>query len=263
MPSVNKPNVQVTFEGLQTVFVGPKDKECTVGVLANVPQGHDFAIRVLREDASGTPQLLTQIDEADIKPKLTLTVSNATQKKISLRKMDVAFNRQFGPTLENEDSFRWVLDLESDVYSQPIGAEPKGFATVLQVNAGELVTRTISQNDLTITRPPNIKEEIVGRVATKSGIDIVLDKPTSRAVFKNGDDVIFTADWQSRFHITFARICAANQGGSDAEAYYTAVGHLIPDKQKIRFSATGTAPSLPNDSDARCMGCSMSRSKIV
>jgi len=226
----------------------------------DVPQGHDFEIRILKEDASGTFQPFAQISQPEIKKTLSLKVTNATQNKISRRKMEGTFDRTSGPTPDNVDSFRWVLDLENEIYSKPIGVKPKGFASLLKVNAGELVTRTISTNKL-IKLPPNGAQEIVGRVATRSGIDIVLDKPQSKAVFKNGNKIIFSADSQSRFHITFRRICEANQGGSDAEAYYTAVGHLIPDPEKIRFSATLEDPSLPNDSDARCMGCSMSRSK--
>jgi hypothetical protein len=104
-------------------------------------------------------------------------------------------------------------------------------------------------------------------VATKTGIEIVLDKPESQAVFKNGDETVFNADRESTFLITFERGCNANEGGADAEAYYTAVGHLVPDEEKIRFAATplppGTTPpntsvGPPNDPDARCMNGSMS-----
>lgn len=176
--------------------------------------------------------------------------------------MDVPFVRKLGPIDGNADadSFRWVLDFESEIYQKPIGAKKKGFASLLNVNAGELLTRSLSTNELIVKRPPDGKEEILGKVATKTGIDIVLDKPQSKAVFKNGNQIIFEADQDSSFLITFERACGANVSGTDADSYYTAVGDLVPDQQKIRFSATPLDPSVPNDPDARCMNGNMSRS---
>jgi hypothetical protein len=259
MPPVNtQPNVQVTLNGLQMVFVGPQSKKCTVGVLRDVPAGHAFEIKVLKADADGNFQPFAVLTEADIKKTLTLNVTGASQTGISRRKMDVPFDRKLGPTVDNVDSFRWVLDFESEIYSKPIGASKKGFASLLSVNAGELLTRSISQNELIIKRPPNGDEETLGKVATKTGIDIVLDKLQSKAVFKNGNKIIFTADRDSTFLITFERGCGANQGGTDADSYYNAVGDLVPDPQKIRFSAT-PLPG-PNDPDARCMNGNCSQS---
>ena len=263
MPPANtQPNVQVTLNGLQMVFVGPKSKTCTVGVLQDVPSGHDFQIVVKKADASGIFQPFATLNEGEIKKTLRLNVTAASQTGITRRKMNVPIDRKLGPNppgVNNGDSFQWVLDFESEIYQKPIGAKKKGFTSLLTVNAGELLTRSISTNELIIQRP-NQNPETMGKVATKTGIDIVLDKPQSKAVFKNGNKIIFTADRTSRFLITFERGCGANQGGTDAEAYYTAVGHLVSDHEKIHFSATPLPPVVPNDPDARCMNGNMSQS---
>lgn len=278
MPSANsEANVQVTLQGLQMVFAGAESNSCVVGVLGEVPQGHDFEIDVQQIAANGTPQAVAHLNEGAIKRILTIEVSNASQTGITRRKMDATINRQ-AITPNDPDSFRWVVDFENEIYQEPIGADKDSFVSLLTVNAGELVTRNVSTNKLIVKRP-NRDEEVFGKVATETGVDIVLDLPESKAVFKNGDDIVFEADAQSKFVVTLKRICNANQTGIDAESFYTAVGSLVPDKEKIRFSATplgaggfnpinanpadgaSVAAGPFNTPDARCMVATMSRTK--
>jgi len=272
-PASPVPNVQVTLNGLQMVFVGPESKSCVVGVLRDAPAGHDFEIEIRQADENGNFRPFAYLSQNDINSRLTLEVSDASQTGVTRRKMEAPFDRRQGPTVENRDSFRWVLDFESEIYQQPIGANPEGFASLLTVNAGELLTRRISDNQL-IMKPPHGDEEILGQVATETGIDIVLDTPQSKAIFKNGSETIFEADNKSSFLITFKRSCSMNETGTDADSFYTAVGDLIPDEEKIRFSATSLTPLFadwesslgqpgveavpPNTPDARCLNGGMS-----
>lgn len=264
MPPVNtKPNVQVTLNGLLVVFVDPQNTQCRVGVLRQAPGNHTFNIKVVKADANGVFQPFAEIKEADIKNKLELTVSNTTKTGISRRKMNLAIDRKNGPTIGNRDSFRWVVDFEKDIYKKPIGAKKSGFASILTMNNGELLARNLSENELIIKKGLNDPGVVFGKVATKTGIDIVLDKPNSKAVFKNGNKIVFKADKQSRFQILISRGCDNQPGGNDADSYYTALGHLVPDSEKIFFSSTplpaGVTP--PIDPDAACLNTQMSQSQ--
>lgn len=265
-PINTSPNVELTLDGLIMLFVDPKNEKCRAAVLREAPEDHTLDIKVFKRDAAGKFQLFKEIKGAEVKAKLELTTSNASKTGISRRKMDVAINRLTGPAGGNDDSFRWVVDFESEIYQKPIGAKKTGFASILTVNSGELLARSLSNNNLIIRRGQNGSPQTFGRVATQTGIDIVLDQPSSTTVFKNGDEVIFDADSQSRFQIRISRSCRQQPGGNDADSYYTAVGDLVPDKEKIFFSSDEPAlpagPAPPSTPDASCLGSSMSQSQI-
>jgi len=264
MPPINtRPNVEITLDGLQLVFVDSQNKKCTVGVLRNAPEGHGFSISVLKADAAGILQPFTRLGEADIKNNLKISVSNTSKTGVSRRKMDAAIDREAGSTPDNRDSFRWVVDFESEIYHKPIGAKKAGFVSLFSINNGELLARSLSKNKLLIKRGMKGSFQEFGTVATKTGIDIVLDQPNSKAVFKNGNQTVFTADSTSTFQINIERLCQKEAGGSDADSYYTAIGDLVPDPEKIFFSSTPLPPSPtpPIDPDAACLPGSMSRSK--
>jgi hypothetical protein len=264
MPPINnQPNIEITLDGLQLVFVDSENKRCTVGVLADAPEGHDFTISVFKADAAGILQPFAQLDEADIKTDLEINVSDTSQTGISRRKMDVTIDRKAGPTFFNRDSFRWVVDFESELYQKPIGAKKAGFVSFLTIDKGELLARSLSHNELIIQRGPQGAPEVFGKVATQTGIDIVLDRSDSKAVFKNGNHEVFTADSTSIFQVNITRVCSNKPGGHDADAYYSAIGDLVPFDEKIFFSSTPLppGPTPPNTPDASCLGGNMSQSR--
>lgn len=267
MPPINtQPNIELTLNGLVVVFADPDDTYCSVGLLRDAPEDHALNIEILKADANGELQPFATIEEASVNDKLEITVNNTSKAGISRRKMDLKINRKKGPTADNRDSFRWVVDFESEIYKKPIGAKKAGFASILKVNNGELLTRSISTNKLRIRKGQNGSPKNFGQVATKTGIDIVLDQPNSRAVFKNGDNLIFEADNRSSFQILINRGCS-NHPGNDADSYYTAVGHKVSKKDKIFFSSTSLPPppnaglSGPIDPDAKCLNTQMSQSQ--
>jgi hypothetical protein len=245
--------VEITLAGLIATFVDPNNEKCTVGVLRDTPGGHGLSITVNKKDANGDFQPFAEIKEADVKDQLEIKVENTSSRGISRR--DKAIDRKAGPTLENRDSFRWVVDFESDLYPEAIGAKKEGFKPTITLNHGELLTRRLSDNELIIKKGLDGPEEIFGVVAVKTGIDIVLDRPDSRAVFTNGGEVVFISDNQASFQIIVDRVCDSQPGGSDADSYYTALGDLVPDRQKIFFSSTPLPPgvlSVPTTPDAAC-----------
>ncbi|HEV7396091.1 MAG TPA: hypothetical protein VGN86_06240 [Pyrinomonadaceae bacterium] len=254
---MSRPNAQSTIEvtlvGLIATFVDPTNEKCTVGVLRETPGGHGLHITVNKLDADGNPQPFATIEEADVADNLQIAVTNNSWQGISRR--EIPIDRIAGANGLNNESFRWVVDFESDLYPKAIGAKRAGFNPVLTLNSGELVTRKLSDNQLIIKRGPNGPKQIFGTVAVKTGIDIVLDQPNSRAVFTNGDKVVFKADNQSSFQITIARVCNSQAGGSDADSYYTALGASIPDDEKIFFSSTPLPAGVlspPGSPDAAC-----------
>lgn len=259
-------NVRIILAGLQLLFVDPKNEKCTVGVLRDAPQGHAFSIKVFQPDATGELQPVARLTEADIKNNLKITVSNTSKTGISRRKMDLDIDRQGGPNDDNRDSFRWVVDFERELYQKQIGAKKAGFLSFLSLNNGELFAHSISKNKLKTKKPSDDDFEEFGHVATQIGVDIVLDQPRSKAVFKNGDETIFTAEGTSRFDVLIERVCGKQPAGAeaDANAYYTAIGDLLGDEERIIFAATplpSAATIVPNTpEDAACLGGNMSRS---
>jgi len=262
-PLNTETNVALTMDGLVMAFTDEKDETCSLGILRNAPAGHDMSIQISRANAQGDFELLETIHPAGIENHLEITVSNTSKTGITRRGTDSKIDR-LNPTVEDRESFLWVVDFENEIYKEPIGAKKEGFAAILTVNHGELLTRNRSHNKLLLKRGLNGQEEEFGFVATKFGIDIVLDRPDSRAVFKNGDRIIFEADSKSSFLLEINRGCSVN-AGNDADSYYTAVGDNVPDDKKIFFGATplpeGATP--PNDPDARCPNMNMARSKPV
>jgi hypothetical protein len=259
-------NVRIILAGLQLLFVDPKNKKCTVGVLRDAPQGHEFSIKVFQPDATGELQPVAHLTEADIKNNLQISVSNTSKTGISRRKMDLDIDRLGGPSDQNLDSFRWVVDFERELYQKPIGAKKAGFVSFLSLNNGELFANFLSKNKLKTKKLADVDFEEFGHVATQTGIDIVLDQPKSKAVFKNGNQTIFTADRTSSFRVLIERVCSGQTEGAnaDANAYFTAIGDLLSDEEKIIFSATPlqTATIDPNTpEDAACLGGNMSRSQ--
>src|SRR5437773_11543260 len=121
--------------------------------------------------------------------------------------MNIDIDRKAGAstTVDDHDSFKWVVDFESEIYDKPIGAKTKGFVSLLTLNNGELLARSLSKNQLLIRKGLNGVPQLFGTVATKIGVDIVLDRPKSKAVFKNGNKVVFEADSQSRFQMVVER----------------------------------------------------------
>jgi hypothetical protein len=273
-PLNSQSKIEVTLVGLIATFVDPENTTCTAGVLRDTPGGHALDITVNKKDDSGVFREFKVINEADVADNLEIRVENTSTLGVSRREEPI--NRREGPTPSNRDSFLWVVDFERDLYpKQAIGARRAGFRPTLTMNNGELVARRLSVNELIIRRGPDGPEERFGTVATRAGIDIVLDQPKSRAIFTNGDEVIFEADNQSSFQIIINRGCSQT-GGSDADSYYTALGDRVPDAQKIFFTATpfpsdegepaepGDPPTplaLPADPNAACFNGHMSTSQ--
>lgn len=245
--------IQLTLRGLLAIFAD--DKECTVGLLRKTPPHHELKITVNKAVAGGSYKPFLEIKQADIKSELKLEVKNKTG--IYRRKENAPIDRNSGPTLENNDSFRWVVDFEKDIYSKPIGAKKAGFISILTLNNGELLARQISLNKLLTRKGHAGPWEEFGFVACETGIDIVLDQPNSSVVFTNGGKVVFESDPQSSYQIFIDRGPAPahhHPSGNDADFYYTAIGHLIPNGDKKFFSSTPlpNGVPLPVTPDAVC-----------
>ncbi len=259
MPPITDANVKIDLEGLQMVFVDEKNEKCVVGVLSDTPQGHPFKISIQKEDANGKSLPFAVLNGADIKNELALNVSNTSTPGITRRKMEVAIDRLAGANPQNEDSFRWVVDFERELYKKPISFKKEGFLSFLTVNNGELLARKLSTNQLKTKKGPNGKFELFGTVATRTGIDIVLDRPDSQAVFKNGEDTIFIADHTSTFTILIERVCDLQPGGNDADAFNTAFGEELDENERIFFSSTpltaknGPKITIFTTPDASCL----------
>jgi hypothetical protein len=268
MTPITDANVKIDLEGLQMVFVDKKNEKCRIGVLRDAPEGHPFRISVFKKDANGAlaaePQILT---DDQINSELTIEVTNTSTQGISRRKMRPPINRLAGTVGGNHDSFQWVVDFERELIGKPITVKEEGFLSFLTINNGELLARALSTNQLLTRKGPKGDFELFGTVATRTGIDIVLDQPTSQAVFKNGEDTIFIADRTSNFEILIERVCNKQPGGNDANAFFTAIGDGLSEDERIFFSSTpldgednendesdeGDGGEVPSTPDASCL----------
>jgi hypothetical protein len=253
-PLNSKPNVQVTLEGLIATFVDPKNEKCLAGVLRNAPAGHDLKIIIKKADANGDFQPFMEINEKDVADELQIWVENVSEPGI--RRRETPIDRLAGPTIENRDSFLWVVDFEKDLYpDKNIDTNKAGFRPMLTLNNGELVARALSPNELIIRRGAHGLEEVFGVVAVKTGIDIVLDQPNSKATFTNGEKLVFEADPNSFFKVVVSRVCFSVPGGSDADAYHSAIAQNVPVEERLFFSSTNPPQgslSVPSNQDAAC-----------
>lgn len=251
--------IEFTLKGLLAIFVNPDNKECTVGLLRETPPHHEFKISVSKSVAGGEYEPFAEIKRGDIQNLLRLDVKNTSKTGISRRKDTTPIDRINGAMGGNNDSFLWVADFERDFYHKPVGARKAGFISILTLNNGELLTRELSTNKLLTRKEGAVESEEFGFVACETGIDIILDQPTSSAVFTNGGKEIFRADSESSYKVFIDRgplPTHDHPNRNDADFYYTALGHLIPDPEKIFFSSTPppvlTGPQPPATPDAAC-----------
>ncbi len=179
------------------------------------------------------------------------------------------------------ESFRWVLDVEREIYKQRItgiGANRKQFRSILNVNAGTFFTPApdefgngssgISLNDLLTCDEQGNPKRIVGRVATRVGVVINLNDDDT-VTFKNGDEVLFAATPEDQYVVTVNRIRptgvvdaahramdhahAASHHNRDANNFYNAVGHELDSAEKVFFVSTSPEDRPPAGPEAACL----------
>jgi hypothetical protein len=266
MPSPT--TITMILKGLLATFVNKDETECTVGILKVPPPDHKLEITLRRQPLGGpmgAPQPLSPIAD-----ELRLMVENTSRTKIAFRDPKATIDRQLDPT--NQESFRWVVDLESaELYDRPIGASQNGFSPLLKFNNGELFTRRVSINHLFIKRGLLAPVEDFGFVAVEIGVEFNLDQANSRAVFTNGGQTVFDSATEPD---TNYKIEINNDGTEhprivmDATNYYSAVGLGLTEADKILFASVGddlpptVEPiSLPVSPEAACFPSFLSQSQ--
>lgn len=228
-------NVDLTFEGMIALFfeknAGGQVVACQAGVLKDAP-GHHFDLDIVRKGNPPHP-----VPTGPIKPALKLEVS--PDPIISFEPGDI--NRQDGTGAQQ--SFKWVLDFESEVYNFPIGSSMNAFQSILHMNGGEFFTRDKSTNKLIVFDESVGNCTNIGIVATVVGVRIELAAGQT-ARFLNGSSELFTATPADAFEVKLLNSRPHAHGGNaaqhhgDANFFYSAVGHMIPHGQKKVFSST-------------------------
>jgi|SRR5215213_662379 len=282
------PNVTLYLEGMILLFFrGMSHKNatsCQVGILRNAP-GHMYEIRVLK---IGDGEKV--YEEEDIRFTLALKVENPTHSPIEFHDLHEDFDRLTSDV--SKESFNWVLDLEKDIYpNKPlgIGADRKQFRSVLSLDTGLFYTAFdedtgasgVSLNDLLLCDENFNPKKVVGKVATRVGVDITLDADDSKATLTNGGEVLFEAGKDDEYVVRINRIRlhdaeeapqagldaahahAASHHGRDANNFYNAVGQKVASSEKVQFVSTVFDEALPPAGpEAACLVALMSRSRI-
>jgi hypothetical protein len=259
--STPPPKVKLTLKGLIAVFVKPDRTECTVGVLSDVPTGHTLKIIFKKPGTTGMEEY-KRLEPPNIANNLHLDVQNISQNRVSLRKWPIFVNRRVDPTLENQDSFSWAVDLENqELYNGLIGARKSAFNPILTFTNGDLCTRLTSRNQLFTVRGI-FSVSPFGFVANIIGADFPLDQPpNSTAVFLNGTEPITIPNPNEDWEIEINNDAAAHSGiVTDANHYYKAVGLGLTEAQRFLFmsNSAGGGPAGP---EAACFSAFLNLSQ--
>ncbi len=283
------PNVTLFLEGMILLFFQDADfiegtaTSCQVGILRNAP-GHIFEIRVLKK---GNNPEETIYEEEDIRFTLALEVENPTNTSINFEDWHADFDRLSNDA--SRESFNWVLDLEREIYpdkTDGIGANRKQFRSVLHLDTGTFFTAVdligtgsggISLNDLLTCDEHGNPKKIIGKVATRVGVNITLGND-GKATFYNSKEVLFEAgvtdeyvvsinrtrphDTENAAHHETGAAHAASLHNRDANNFYNAVGQELAPAEKVYFVSTAPEDLPPAGPEAACMVAKMGRSNI-
>lgn len=283
------PNVTLILEGMILLFFKGEDFEegtarsCQVGILRNAP-GHIFEIRVSKK-VEGAAPVETVYEEEDIRFTLALEVENSESPNITFERWNKDFERRKENAVDR--SFKWVLDLEREIYpdvTEGIGAKRKRFRSVLSLKTGTFFTATtekgsgVSLNDLLICDEHDHPKKVIGKVATRVGVDITLKAASGKATFLNGKEALFEANSDDQYVVTINRIRPIERESSthhdadtthdeshhsrDANNYYDAIGQNLTPEQKVYFISTLINPEVPAGPEAACLVGSMGNSGI-
>jgi hypothetical protein len=289
------PNVTLILEGMILLFFEDADftegnaTSCQVGILRNAP-GHIYEIRVKKLATLTEPPVEKVYEEEDLRFTLALEVGNPHDPPIEFHDWGGTENFDRLKRNRSDKSFRWVLDVEREIYPKRlrgIGANRKQFRSVLHVNAGTFFTVVpdavtggvsgVSLNDLLICDEHGNPKKIVGRVATRVGVEITLDADDT-ATFLNGQEVLFEAGPEDQYTVTVNRIRpldvvdathremdaahAASHHSRDANNFYNAIGHELDATEKVFFVSTSPEERPPAGPEAACLVGMMGHSEI-
>jgi hypothetical protein len=136
------------------------------------------------------------------------------------------------------ESFRWFVGLEnSELYNRPIGSNGM-FESLLTFDGGQIFTfDRPNESILQIQRRRADPYVDFGRVASSLGIDFL---SAGRAVFKNGTTTVFDSSLEANTNYKIDIIHDAPQHPptvEDANHYYTVLGTMIPESERIWFKS--------------------------
>jgi len=177
------PTIQLTLRGILVLLFNEDESACEVGFLKEPPPDHMLTIDFTQRTATGTPQVLGQINENNVKDRLRLVVENVSHQGVHMF-TQLGFDRSLG--LGDRQDFRWAVNYK-DLFQGTPELNLDGFRSILTINNGKFFTEAISRDDLHL-RQLEGPDRKVGRVATAIGAQISLDREDSRAFFMNGDE---------------------------------------------------------------------------
>jgi hypothetical protein len=180
------PTIQLTLRGILVLLFNEDAGTCEVGFLKEPPADHVLTIDFTQRTATGTPQVLGQINENNIQERLQLVVENVSRPGVHAF-TQLGFNRSLGSG--DRQDFRWSVNYEELFEGEP-EVNLDGFRSILTINNGKFFTEARSIDDLHL-RQIGGPDRNLGRVATAIGAQISLDREDSRAVFMNGDEQLF------------------------------------------------------------------------
>ncbi|MBD0372763.1 MAG: hypothetical protein ICV60_18105 [Pyrinomonadaceae bacterium] len=183
-----EPTIRLIFHGLFCFCFDGKNS-CEIGIpnitqdiLHPHPQPHDFNIAVWRKDSGTCPPVPMSVPIVDPKlmlGRVTLNVIKLPLEGVCVYQKDKnAFDRN---DLANNDSrdWRWVLDIEGDIYTQKVTKDPSTLRPSMTINEGLFYTvyPTNSTFHLHPSGAPNINNDRdVGHMAEIVGANIYLDQ---------------------------------------------------------------------------------------
>jgi hypothetical protein len=174
------------------LFATEEQNHCTLGVLREVLK-HSFIIEIWKTDDKGGRQLFRRLSGTEIEEPLSLDVDREGEPPFSIG--PVRFSK--GPDFNRDDlntepdDFRWALDLEANLYEEPVNVTASGFRCKMRINSGATYFASRLSVDQ-IAKAERLSggglgdSHRIGRVATAIGGHIFVTQQATEAIFRCG-----------------------------------------------------------------------------
>ncbi len=250
-----KPRITLWFEGMMVLFISDRGSHCTLGVLNQIPN-HTFLIEIWETHDFGDRRLKRSLPESEIKKTVSLTVPAAVQGTTLYQ--GPSFDRDI--TSDDPDDFRWVLDLQADVYKEEVKVDKEKFRSLLKVDCGTYFASRVSSDEIyKMELSGNTHDpSLVGKVATAIGgyIYLAATENPRPAIFRNGnEDLSLAFDRGVNYEIRVSHSRRVhNHLEHDAQNYETPVPSSRSGNRRVRlFQPDVKANEKHTDPHAECL----------
>lgn len=243
-------NVRIIVGGLGILCMNERRGE--IGLIEGVPR-HSLRIKIY-EVVGDDATLVNDIKDV---PPGDINVEVAAPEINGVLIDDTEINRNDGPTKDNRQSLRWLLDLERELHRRVLTRNPAKPPTI---NLRKLLIPNAYFHTAFVREDPGyfLKHgssiSRFGRIGTYMGAMIYGE----RVSIKAGTDVILDKADDKHYEVIVTNMEANNLGVSDYSNYYHIVN--VPELERLKFLSMPRSLQPDEKSDPDKMGISSATS---